>query len=97
MAEISIEVIDGDGGRRQINPRQREIRTFAERRDDLAEVIATAIEIGETAAAGLAKKGAGRISAEIKLGIALTGDGGALITSPTTDGAIHLTLKVERG
>ncbi len=97
MADISIEVVDADGsGRRQINPRQREIRTFADRRDDLAEVIATAIGIGETAATHLAAAGSGKLSVEIKLGIALAGDGGALITAPGTDGALQLTLKVER-
>ncbi len=97
MSDINIEVVETSGGsRRQISPRVREIRTFAERRDDLEEVIATAIGIGEGAAQRLAKPGEGVLSVEIKLGIALTGDGGALITAPGTDGAIQLTLKVER-
>ncbi|MBG0562585.1 CU044_2847 family protein [Actinoplanes aureus] len=97
MTDISIEVVDSDGARRrQINPRHREIRTFTERRADLEEVIATAIGIGESAAKHLSEQGEGTLSVEIKLGIALAGDGGALITGPATDGAIQLTLKVER-
>ncbi|WP_328477930.1 hypothetical protein OHA21_25785 [Actinoplanes sp. NBC_00393] len=97
MTGISIEVVEAEGGqRRQISPRHREIQTFADRRPDLEEVIATAIGIGEAAAKNLSADGEGALSVEIKLGIALADGGGALITAPTTDGAIQLTLKVER-
>ena len=97
MADIGIEVLDAGGGhRRQINPRQREVHTFAERRDELEEVITAAIGIGENAAKHLAADAEGTVSVEIKLGIALAGQGGAMITAPTTDGAIQLTLQIER-